>query len=104
MKVYDAATLRNVAIVGHSGSGKTQLVSALLFDAGATNRFGKVDDGTTLTDYDDEEIHRKHTLSAALAHIEWRNTKSTLSTHPAWGTSSVTRAQRCARRMPPWSW
>src|ERR671921_650210 len=55
MKVYDAASLRNVALVGHSGSGKTQLVSALLFDAGAVNRFGKVDEGTTVTDYDDEE-------------------------------------------------
>ena len=85
MKVYDAATLRNVAIVGHSGSGKTQLVSALLFDAGATNRFGKVDDGTTLTDYDDEEIHRKHTLSAALAHIEWRKHKINFIDTPGMG-------------------
>ncbi len=85
MKVYDAAALRNVAVVGHSGSGKTQLVSALLFDAGATNRFGKVDDGTTLTDYDDEEIARKHTLSAALAHIEWRKNKINLIDTPGMG-------------------
>jgi elongation factor G len=70
MKVYDAASLRNVALVGHSGSGKTQLVSAVLFDAGAVNRFGKVDDGTTVTDYDDEEIARKHTLSASVAYAE----------------------------------
>jgi elongation factor G len=79
MKVYDAATLRNVAIVGHSGSGKTQLVSALLFDAGATNRFGKVDDGTTLTDYDDE----KYTQTPSPQHwptSSGANTKSTLST------------------------
>ena len=75
MKVYDAHSLRNVALVGHSGAGKTQLVSALLFDAGAVNRLGRVDDGTTVTDYDDEEIARKHTLSAGLAYAEWNKTK-----------------------------
>ena len=75
MKVYDAASLRNVALVGHSGSGKTQLVSALLFDAGAVNRLGKVDEGTTVTDYDEEEIARKHTLSASIAFAEWTKTK-----------------------------
>ena len=62
MKVYDAAAIRNVAIVGHGGCGKTQLVSTLLFVAGAVNRLGKVDDGTTVTDFDEEEIARKHTL------------------------------------------
>src|SRR5262245_4222795 len=75
MKVYDAASLRNVALVGHSGSGKTQLVSALLFDAGAVNRLGKVDEGTTVTDYDEEAIARKHTLSAGVAYAEWNKTK-----------------------------
>jgi elongation factor G len=75
MKVYDAQSIRNVALVGHSGAGKTQLVSALLFDAGAVNRFGRVDDGTTVTDYDDEEIARKHTLSCSLAHAEWNKHK-----------------------------
>ena len=75
MKVYDAQSIRNVALVGHSGAGKTQLVSAMLFDAGAVNRFGRVDDGTTVTDYDDEEIARKHTLSCSLAHAEWNKHK-----------------------------
>jgi elongation factor G len=75
MKVYDAANIRNVALVGHSGSGKTQLTSAALFDAGAVNRFGKVDDGTTVTDFDEEEISRKHTLSSSLAYAEWNKTK-----------------------------
>jgi elongation factor G len=75
MKVYDAASLRNVALVGHSGSGKTQLVSALLFDAGAVNRLGKVDEGTTVTDYDEEAIARKHTLSAGVAYAEWNKAK-----------------------------
>jgi elongation factor G len=75
MKVYDAAAIRNVALVGHGGCGKTQLVSALLFAAGAVNRLGKVDDGSTVTDFDDEEIARKHTLSSSLAHAEWQKTK-----------------------------
>src|SRR3974390_2137118 len=75
MKVYDAASIRNVALVGHTGSGKTQLASALLAVAGAVNRFGKVDEGTTVTDYDEEEISRKHTLSAGLAYAEWNKHK-----------------------------
>ena len=51
MKVYDAANIRNVAVVGHSGAGKTQLVSAVLFDTKMINRLGMVDDGTTVTDF-----------------------------------------------------
>ena len=85
MKVYDAAGIRNVALVGHSGSGKTQLASALLFDAGAVNRFGKVDEGTTVTDYDEEEIARKHTLGAAVASFEWNKSKINLIDTPGMG-------------------
>jgi len=85
MKVFDAAGIRNIALVGHSGSGKTQLASALLFDAGAVNRLGKVDDGTTVTDYDEEAIARKHTLAAALAHFEWDKTKVNLIDSPGMG-------------------
>jgi elongation factor G len=75
MKVYDAAGIRNVAVVGHGGCGKTQLISSMLFVAGAASRIGRVDDGTTVTDFDEEEIARKHTLSSSLAHAEWQNTK-----------------------------
>ena len=75
MKVYDSASIRNLAIVGHSGAGKTQLVSSMLFSAGMTNRLGKVDDGTTITDFDDEAIARKHTLSSSLAYAEWNKNK-----------------------------
>lgn len=82
MKVYDAASIRNVAVVGHGGCGKTQLVSALLFAAGMVNRLGAVDDGTTITDYDPEEIARKHTLSTSLAYAEWRKTKINLLDTP----------------------
>src|SRR5262247_1666200 len=85
MKVYDAATIRNVALVGHSGSGKTQLASAILSDAGMVNRFGKVDEGTTATDFDEEEIARKHTLSASLAYVEWNKQKINLIDTPGMG-------------------
>ena len=100
MKVYDAANIRNVALVGHSASGKTQLTSAALFDAGAVNRFGKVDDGTTITDYDDEEIARKHTLSAGLAYAEWNKTKINSSTrrHRELSGGCARGPARCRRR------
>src|SRR5437899_12962681 len=85
MKVYDAASIRNVALAGHSGSGKTQLASAVLADAGMINRFGQVDEGTTVTDYDEEEIARKHTLSASLAYAEWNKTKINIIDTPGVG-------------------
>src|SRR3954465_4500751 len=85
MKVYDAGSIRNVALVGHAGSGKTQLASAILADTGMINRFGKVDDGTTITDFDEEEIVRKHTLSAGLAYAEWNKQKINLIDTPGIG-------------------
>src|SRR5205814_1873330 len=85
MKVYDAATIRNVALVGHTGSGKTQLASAILSDSGMVNRFGKVDEGTTVTDCDEEEIARKHTLSASVAYAEWSKQKINLIDTPGIG-------------------
>ncbi|MEP7308486.1 MAG: elongation factor G [Acidobacteriota bacterium] len=85
MKVYDAASIRNVALVGHSSSGKTQLAAAILSDAGMVNRFGKVDDGTTVTDFDEEEVARKHTLSSSLSFVEWQKTKINLIDTPGIG-------------------
>ena len=85
MKVYDAASIRNVALVGHSGSGKTQLASAILADAGMINRFGKVDEGTTVTDFDEEEVARKHTLSTSVAYAEWNKQKINLIDTPGMG-------------------
>jgi elongation factor G len=75
MKVYGTKEIRNVGIVGHGHAGKTSLVSAMLFDAGATNRLGRVDDGSTITDYDEDEIARKLTIHSSLAYCEWNGTK-----------------------------
>jgi elongation factor G len=97
MKVYDAQSIRNVALVGHSGAGKTQLASALLYDAGAVNRFGRVDDGTTVTDYDEEEIARKHTLSCSLAYLEWNKHKINLIDTP--GSANFLSDARAALRV-----
>lgn len=75
MKVYETKEIRNVGIVGHGHAGKTSLVAAMLFDAGATNRLGRVDEGSTVTDYDEDEIARKTTIYTSLAHCEWNGTK-----------------------------
>ncbi|HXU18220.1 MAG TPA: elongation factor G [Terriglobales bacterium] len=75
MKVYTGENVRNVAVVGHGHAGKTSLISAALFTAGATQRLGRVDDGTATTDYDEEEISRKMSISAGLACAEWGQTK-----------------------------
>src|ERR1044071_269044 len=75
MKPYSTDLIRNLAVIGHGDAGKTQLVSSLLYVAGATPRCGKVDEGTTVTDYDEDSIARKITLNTALAHLEHRDTK-----------------------------
>jgi elongation factor G len=75
VKVYEGANIRNVAVIGHGHAGKTSLVSAMLYAAGANQRLGRVDDGTAPTDYDEEEIARKMSISASLAHVEWGKTK-----------------------------
>lgn len=96
MKVYDAASIRNVALVGHTASGKTQLASAILSDSGMVNRFGQVDEGTTVTDFDEEEIARRHTLSASLAYAEWNKQKINLIDTPGMGNFfSDARAALC---------
>ena len=84
MKVYDAANIRNLAVVGHGGCGKTSLVSALLFDMGAVSRLGRVDDGTAVTDFDPDEIERRISLQLAIAHGEWRKTKLSLLDAPGY--------------------
>jgi len=75
VKVYTGENIRNVAIVGHGHAGKTTLLSAMLYTAGATPRLGRVDDGSSTTDYDEEEIARKMSIAASAAYVEWGNTK-----------------------------
>ncbi|HEV3039851.1 MAG TPA: elongation factor G [Candidatus Angelobacter sp.] len=82
MKVYEGKDIRNLVVIGHSHSGKTSLASSLLYTAGATPKLGLVDDGSTLTDYDEEEISRQMTVSTGIASLEWRNTKITLLDTP----------------------
>ncbi len=71
MKAYETRSIRNVGIAGHGDTGKTQLVSSLLFTAGMTTRLGKVAEGTTVTDWDEEEIARKISIHTSLAFAEW---------------------------------
>ncbi len=75
MKVYEGKDIRNVAIAGHGDSGKTSLASAMLYTAGTVNRLGRVDEGNTVTDYDEEEIQRRVSISTGIAHLEWNKTK-----------------------------
>ena len=82
MKVYEGKDIRNVGLVGHGHSGKTSLAAALLYTTGGTNRFTRVDEGNTLTDFDDDEIQRKVTISTALAFVEWKRAKINLLDTP----------------------
>jgi elongation factor G len=84
MKVYEARAIRNVAVVGHGGCGKTSLVSALLFDMGVGSRLGRVEDGTAPTDFDPDEIERRISLQSALAFGEWKKAKLNLLDAPGY--------------------
>jgi elongation factor G len=82
LKVYEGSDIRNVALIGHGHSGKTTLVAGLLYTSGATNRLTRVDEGNTVTDFDDDEMQRKLTISTALAFVEWGKKKINLIDTP----------------------
>jgi elongation factor G len=82
VKVYEGSEIRNIALIGHGHSGKTTLASGFLYTAGATNRLTRVDEGTAVTDFDDEEIQRKLTISTGLAFAEWAKKKINLIDTP----------------------
>ncbi len=82
VKTYEGGNIRNVALIGHSHSGKTSLASAMLFTAGGTQRLGRVDEGNTITDYDEEEVSRGMSIAAATAVVEWGKTKINLLDTP----------------------
>ncbi len=84
MKVYESKDIRNVGVVGHGDSGKTTLTAGLLFTAGASNRLLRVDEGNTITDFDEEEIQRKITISTAIAVAEWKKTKINILDTPGY--------------------
>jgi elongation factor G len=84
VKIYESKDLRNVGVVGHGDSGKTTLTAGLLFTSGATNRLLRVDEGNTITDFDDDEIQRKITISTAIAVAEWKKTKINILDTPGY--------------------
>ncbi|MEZ5306800.1 MAG: elongation factor G [Pyrinomonadaceae bacterium] len=84
MKAYSTEQMRNMAVIGHGDAGKTQLASSLLYIAGATPRLGKVDEGTTVTDHDEDSIARKVTLNINFAYLTYKDTKINLIDSPGY--------------------
>lgn len=82
MKKYNTSQIRNIAIIGHGGTGKTSLTEAILYHAGATKRRGSIAEGNTVSDFDPEEIKRTISISTALATCEWKGTKINLLDTP----------------------
>ena len=97
MKDFSTAQIRNVALVAHHGVGKTSLAEAMLFLAKATNRLGRIADGTTLLDYAADEIHRQLTINLALAQFEWSGHKVNLLDTP--GYADFVGDVHCALRV-----
>ena len=82
MPAVEPGKIRNVAVVGHRGTGKTSLVEAMLFQTGATNRLGVVEQGTTISDWDEDEQEREMSISDSLTHVEWQGRKINLIDTP----------------------
>ena len=84
MKSYSTDKLRNISIIGHGGSGKTTLTESMLYFSGAIQRIGRVEDGTTTTDYDADEIKKQITINAAMAPLEWKDCRLNLIDTPGY--------------------
>lgn len=84
MREYKSTDIRNVVLVSHGGAGKTSLADCLLYTAKATPRLGRVDEGTSILDYADDEIDRKITINLAVAHLDWRNARVNLIDTPGY--------------------
>jgi elongation factor G len=82
MKKYETESIRNLGMFSHGGEGKTSIVEAMLFLAGENTRLGRVDDGTSLMDYEPEEMERKASISASLAVFDWSKYKINLIDTP----------------------
>ncbi len=85
MRVYDTADIRNLAVAGHAGCGKTTFVSAALYQAGATGSLGRVEEGAAPTDFDEEEAARGISIFTAVAPVEWKQRKLNLLDAPGYG-------------------
>src|SRR2546426_6427218 len=85
MKLYAISEIRNLGIIGHGSCEKTSLTSALLFSSGTVNRLGKVDQGNTVRDFDEEEIARRVSISSAVCHLEWKKIKVNIVDTPGYG-------------------
>src|SRR5436190_1006804 len=79
---HEPGKIRNVAVVGHRGTGKTSLVEAMLFQSGATNRLGTIEAGSTVSDWDEDEQRRKMSLAATICHLDWQGRKINLIDTP----------------------
>src|ERR1041385_4592906 len=97
MKEYNAQTIRNVAFVGHGGSGKTSLAEACLFTAGAITRFGKVEEGNTVSDYHPDEVERQISINSSLLFCDWKGTKLNILDTP--GYTDFTGEVKCSLRV-----
>ncbi len=97
MKEYTPENIRNVALIGHGGAGKTSLAEALVFSAGATTRLGKVEEGNTLSDYHPDEIERQISINSSLLFCEWQGTKINILDTP--GYSDFTGEVKCTLRV-----
>src|SRR3989304_579388 len=84
MKNYETSQIRNVVLLGHGGVGKTSLSEALLFQAGVIARLGHVEEGTTTSDYDPEEVKRRISVSLSLLPLEWKGHKINLMDSPGY--------------------
>ena len=97
MKEYTPATIRNIALVGHGGSGKTSFAEACLFSAGTTSRFGKVEEGNTVSDYHPDEMERQISINASLLFCDWKGTKVNILDTP--GYTDFTGEVKCSLRV-----
>lgn len=84
MREYSSSSIRNVVLVGHGGAGKTSLAECILYTAKATQRLGRVDDGSSILDYAQDEIERKITINLSVAHLDWRNVRINLIDTPGY--------------------
>jgi len=84
LKEFQTDEIRNLTVLGHASAGKTSLVEAMIYTSGGSNRLGRIDDGTTVSDYNEDEISRKFSISASLLHAEWNKTKINIIDTPGY--------------------